>query len=482
MIYFKINNMKINNLFIPAVTLLTLNAGAQEKGTVLKPSHKPNIVFILADDLGYNELSCYGNKVIETPNIDALAKQGMLFHNHYCGSNISAPSRGSLLTGKHTGHAWIRDNKELKFEGNEPIPASDVTLAEVLKSAGYTTGAFGKWGLGYPGSEGSPNKQGFDEFYGYNCQRHAHDYFTTYLRHNDDSIPINENVVKPYSVYSADLIKDQALKFIESNQKSPFFLYFAPTLPHNPYNQHNDSILAYYEKKTGMPIGDAHSEDFSVPKYAALTSRLDTEVGEIVAKLKALKLLDNTLIIFVSDNGTALFPEQDAYLHTGGQLHGRKSEVYEGGIKSPFIAVWKGKIKPGSTSDHISAFWDFLPTFAEISNVNVPENIDGISLLPTLLGKNKKQKKHDYLYWERAQVQGIRKGDFKAVIKNEKDQVPTIEIYNLANDPYEKTDLALTNPVVKAEFLNLAKTARVESEIFPLIKKEKKDKQKKTEE
>jgi arylsulfatase A-like enzyme len=252
-------------------------------------------------------------------------------------------------------------------------------------------------------------------------------------------------------------------------------LYFAPTLPHNPYNQHNDSILAYYEKKTGMPIGDAHSEDFSVPKYAALTSRLDMEVGEIVAKLKTLNLLDNTLIIFVSDNGTALRPDQDSYLQTGGQLHGRKSEMYEGGIKSPFIAVWKGKIKRGTTSDHISAFWDFLPTFAEIANVKAPENIDGISVLPTLLGKNKKQKEHNYLYWERAQVQGIRKGNMKAVIKNEKDQEPTIEIYNLAKDPFEKTDLAASMPQLKDEFLNLAKTAHVESTIFPFFKTAKKN-------
>lgn len=466
--------MKINNLVLPAVSLLALNAGAAEK--------KPNIIFILADDMGYHEAGCFGGKVIETPNIDKLAQEGMRFTNAYCGSNISAPSRGSLMTGKHTGHAWIRDNKEMPFEGNQPLPASEVTVAKVLKGAGYVTGAFGKWGLGYPGSEGSPNKQGFDHFYGYNCQRHAHNYFTTYMRQNDDSVTLTGNIKAPYTVYSPVVIEEEALKFIDANKSNPFFMYFAPTLPHEPYHQPDDAVLAYYAKKTGFPVGEAHAEDFSVPKYASLTSRLDSEVGDIVAKLKALNLLDNTLIVFASDNGTALRPDEDAYLHTGGELHGRKSEAYEGGIKTPMIACWKGKIKAGSTSNLLSAFWDFLPTAAEIANVKNPDNIDGISILPTLLGKDKLQKQHEYLYWERNQSQAIHKGDMKAVIKNAKDQVPTIEIYNLAKDPSEKTNLAETMPELKAEFLNLAKTARVESKIFPLIKGEKKSKKKTIEE
>lgn len=466
--------MKINNLILPAVSLFALNATAAEK--------KPNIIFILADDMGYHEAGCFGGKVIETPNIDKLAQEGMRFTNAYCGSNISAPSRGSLMTGKHTGHAWIRDNKEKPFEGNEPIPASEVTVAEVLKSAGYVTGAFGKWGLGFPGSEGSPNKQGFDQFYGYNCQRHAHNYFTTYLRQNDDSVTLTGNIKAPFTDYSPVVIEKEALKFIDANKSKPFFMYFAPTLPHEPYHQPDDAVLAYYAKKTGFPVGEAHAEDFSVPKYASLTSRLDSEVGNIVAKLKALNLLDNTLIVFASDNGTALRPDEDTYLHTGGELHGRKSEAYEGGIKTPMIACWKGKIKAGSTSNHLSAFWDFLPTAAEIANVKNPDGIDGISMLPTLLGKDKLQKKHDYLYWERSQVQAIHKGDLKAVIKNEKDKEPSIEIFNLAKDPSEKTNLAETMPELKAEFLSLAKTARVESKIFPLIKPEKKPKKKKTEE
>lgn len=475
--------MKFNNLLLPAVSLLALNAGAKEKKPDSKPTNKPNIVFILADDMGYHEAGCFGGKVIETPNIDLLAKNGMMFMNYYCGSNLSAPSRGALMTGKHTGHGWVRDNKPLPFEGNEPIPASDVTVAEVLKSAGYATGAFGKWGLGYPGSEGAPTNQGFDEFYGYNCQRHAHDYFTTYMRHNDDSVTLNGNIVKPYSIYSPVVIEDEALKFIDKNKSKPFFLYFAPTLPHEPYHQPDDSVLAYYAKKTGFPKGDAHSLDFNVPKYASLTSRLDSEVGDIVAKLKALNLLDNTLIIFASDNGTALRPDEDRYLQTGGQLHGRKGEVYDGGIKSPFVAYWKGKIKPGTKSDHISAFWDFLPTCAEIVNVKNPENIDGISFLPTLLGKAKNQKEHDYLYWERNQCQAIRKGDMKADIFYDKvTKAQTVEIYNLAKDPFEKTDLAASLPQLKEEFLNIAKEAHVESKAFPFFKKTMKNKKQDTEE
>jgi arylsulfatase A-like enzyme len=468
--------MNTKNILAFAILLVAIGMQAQETKKSSKTNKKPNIVFILADDMGYNELGSYGGKIIETPNIDQLAKEGMKFSNHYSGSNICAPSRGTLMTGKHTGHAYIRDNRALPYEGNEPIPASEITVAEILKSAGYTTGVFGKWGLGYPASEGSPNNQGFDQFYGYNGQIHAHNYFTPYLRKND-LVELNANMEVPYSVYSADLIKDKALEFVEANKSKPFFLYFSPTLPHNPYHQPDDKTLEYYAKKTGFPIGDAHSEDFSVPKYAALSSRLDQQVGEIVAKLKELNLLDDTLIIFASDNGSALTKEQDSYLRTGGDLRGRKSEVYEGGIKSPLIAFWKGKIIPGSSSNHISAFWDFLPTCAEIVKVKAPDNIDGISYLPTLLGKTDKQIQHDYLYWERSQSQAIRKGDIKAnFVYDKASQKQNIEIYNLVQDPFEKNNLAETMPELKAEFVKIAQTARVESEIFPLVKKAKKAK------
>lgn len=462
--------MKISSLIL-VITVLTLtNCNTENNAKV----QKPNIIYILADDLGYNELGCYGQQIIETPNIDRLAKEGMLFLNHYAGSNICAPSRCALMTGKHTGHSWIRDNKPLPFEGNEPIPDSEITVAEVLKKAGYKTGAFGKWGLGYPGSEGSANNQGFDQFYGYNCQRHAHSYYTHYMRQNDDSVTLKGNLKAPYTDYTADVIHSKALQFIEDNKDKPFFLYYPSTLPHTPYHQPDDEILDYYAKKTGMPKGNATDMAFSVPKHAALTARLDEHVGEIMAKLKELNILDNTLVIFTSDNGTSLRPQQNQYLKTGGELHGRKSEVYEGGIKAPMIAFWKDKILPGTTSDHISAFWDVLPTFAELVNVENPANIDGISFLPTLLGKQDEQQEHEYLYWERNQTQAIRKGDMKAVISyNKNTHQQSVEIYNLFQDPFEKNNLADTLTEVTEEFIELAKTARINSELFPLIKKNK---------
>ncbi|MFC2080019.1 arylsulfatase [Bacteroidota bacterium] len=451
---------------IIAVLIMTNCASKDQHETTL-----PNIIYILADDMGYHELGCYGQEIIETPNIDRLAKEGMMFMNHYAGSNICAPSRCALMTGKHSGHGWIRDNKPLPFEGNEPILDSEITVAEVLKKAGYTTDAFGKWGLGYPGSEGSPNKQGFDQFYGYNCQRHAHSYFPTYMRENDDSVTLKGNLSEPYTDYTADIIHSKAIQFIEENKDGTFFLYYPTTLPHSPYHQPDDEVLDYYVNKTGKDKGSADEIDFTDPKYAAMTSRLDTYVGEVMTKLKELDLLDKTLVIFSSDNGTCLRPEQDKYLRTGGNLHGRKGTVYEGGVKAPMIAYWKGKIVPGSSTDHISAFWDVLPTFAELVNAETPTNIDGISFLPTLMGKSNVQKTHDYLYWERNQAQGIRKGEMKAVISYDKGiNQPSIEIYNLGQDPYEKNDLSESLPELRTEFLELAFSARVKSELFPLIK------------
>ena len=453
---------------IPFIAILALSNCKSEDNS---KEIKPNIIYILADDLGYHELGCYGQEVIETPNIDRLAREGMMFMNHYAGSNISAPSRCALLTGKHSGHGWIRNNKVLPFEGNEPIPENEITIAEILKKAGYSTGAFGKWGLGYPLSEGSPNKQGFDKFYGYNCQRHAHSYYTTYMRQNDDSVSLSGNLKKPFTDFSADIIHSRAIQFIEESKDKPFFLYYPSTLPHNPFHQPDDEILDYYVNKTGMLKGEATKKDFSVPKYASMTARLDEHVGEVVAKLKELKILDNTLIIFSSDNGTALRENQDVYLKTGGNLHGRKGEVYEGGIKAPMIAYWNGTILPGTSSDHISAFWDVLPTLAELVNEEYHENIDGISFLPTLLGKPGEQNAHEYLYWERNQSQAIRKGDMKAVISyDKKSGQQSVEIYNLAIDPFEENNLVETLPEIKEEFLVLAKSARIESELFPLIK------------
>ena len=457
--------MKYTSLFLPATTLLVFGATAQVNNV------KPNIIFLLADDMGYFEPGCYGGKVIETPNIDNLAKGGMTFSNAYCGSNISAPSRCALMTGKHSGHGWIRDNRDIGYEdGNVPLRAAEVTVAEVLKSAGYTTGAFGKWGLGAPYSEGSPMNQGFDKFYGYFGQIHAHDYFTTYLRDDEDSVVIAGNLSLPHLDYSATVIHNKALEFVDANKDKPFFLYYCTTLPHGPYDQPDGDLLNYYTTKTGQAKGTASTEDFTVPKYATMTARLDQQIGELIAKLKALNILDNTIIFFASDNGTSLQPAQDNYLKTGGSLHGRKGDCYEGGIKSPLIAYWNGKIAAGSKSNYITSTYDFLPTCAELVNVQNPEGIDGISILPTLLGTPQNQVQHDYLYFERDSYQGIRKGDMKAVILNTQDGKKGVEIYNLATDPNETTDLASTLPVLKEEFIQISINARIKSALFPLIK------------
>ncbi|MEI6554302.1 MAG: sulfatase-like hydrolase/transferase [Paludibacter sp.] len=459
--------MKFNKLLLPASSLLVLGANAEQK----VDNVKPNIIFLLADDMGYFEPVCYGGKVIETPNIDNLAKGGMTFTNAYCGSNISAPSRCALMTGKHTGHTWIRNNRDIGYEdGNVPLRAAEVTVAEVLKSAGYTTGAFGKWGLGAPYSEGSAMNQGFDKFYGYFGQIHAHDYFTYYLRDNEDSVVIAGNLTLPHQEYSATVIHNKALQFIDTNKDKPFFLYYCTTLPHGPYDQPDGDLLNYYTTKTGKPKGTASSIDFSVPKYAAMTARLDQQIGELIAKLNALNILNNTLIFFASDNGTALKPADDSYLNTGGSLHGRKGDCYEGGIKSPLIAYWNGKIAAGSKSNYITSTYDFLPTCAELVNVQNPEGIDGISILPTLLGTPQNQAQHDYLYFERDSYQGIRKGDMKAVILNTQDGKKAVEIYNLANDPNETINLATSLPTLKAEFIQISINARTKSELFPLIK------------
>lgn len=457
--------MKYTNLFLPATTLLAFGATAQVNNV------KPNIVFLLADDMGYFEPGCYGGKVIETPNIDNLAKGGMTFSNAYCGSNISAPSRCALMTGKHSGHGWIRDNRDIGYvDGNVPLRAAEVTVAEVLKSAGYTTGAFGKWGLGAPYSEGSPMNQGFDKFYGYFGQIHAHDYFTTYLRDDEDSVVIAGNMTLPHLDYSATVIHNKALEFVDANKDKPFFLYYCTTLPHGPFDQPDGDLLNYYTTKTGKAKGTASTEDFSVPKYATMTARLDMQIGELIAKLKALNILDNTLIVFASDNGTALKPADDSYLKTGGSLHGRKGDCYEGGIKSPLIAYWNGKIAAGSKSNYITSTYDFLPTCAELVNVQNPEGIDGISILPTLLGTPQNQVQHDYVYFERDSYQGIRKGDMKAVILNTQDGKKAVEIYNLATDPNEAKDLASTLPILKEEFIQISINARTKSALFPLIK------------
>lgn len=442
----------------------------------------PNIVYILADDLGYGDLSCYGQKKFSTPNIDRLASQGMLFRQHYTGCTVSAPSRSCLMTGLHTGHTPIRGNKEWKPEGQWPLPAASVTIAEMLKDAGYTTGAYGKWGLGYINTEGDPVSQGFDEFYGYNCQRLAHNYFPDHLWHNRERIELHENDSSRMGAYSPDLIHSEALKFIEANSNKPFFMFYPTTIPHaelvakEEYMQKFRGKLEPEKAYKGVDDGPEFrqgpygSQSESHAAFAAMVTRLDDYVGEIMQKLVELGIDNNTIVIFASDNGPHLEGGADPdYFDSNGPLRGYKRDNYEGGIRTAMIVRWPGKVRPGTVSDHISAFWDVLPTFADITGASAPEGIDGISFLPELLGK--KQSKHEYLYWEFHEQGGkmaIRSGDWKAVKLNAGNPAEsTIELYDLSSDTGETNDLAASKPELVKKLEQMMNDAHVPSDIFP---------------
>jgi arylsulfatase A-like enzyme len=430
-----------------------------------EPAGKPNIIFILADDLGYGDLGCYGQKQIQTPNIDRLAAEGMRFTDHYAGTTVCAPSRCSLMTGLHTGHTYVRGNREIQPMGQLPLPADTVTLPKLLKQAGYTTALIGKWGLGGPDSTGVPNKQGFDYFFGYLCQRHAHNYYPEFLFRNDQRVPLKNKVPngKPDGSgvatekveYSADLFEQEVIKFVEDNRRSPFFLYFAATLPH----ANNEG------GKKGMEVPDYGpyvDKDWPEPDKgrAAMITRLDRGVGRLVQKLKDLGLDENTLVFFTSDNG----PHSEGganpdFFHSSGSLRGIKRDLYEGGIRVP-------RIEAGTETDLVSAFWDFLPTLAEAAGAQSPTDSDGISLLPTLLGRPG-QKTHEFMYWEfheGGSLQAVRMGRWKAVRPVGKP----LELYDLQTDIGETHNVAGSHPDVVAKIEKYLTTARTESQFWPL--------------
>lgn len=444
---------------------------------------QPNIIYILADDLGYGDLSCYGQEKFKTPNIDKLASQGMLFSQHYSGSTVCAPSRSALLTGMHTGHTVVRGNKEIQPEGQYPISDDTYTLAEAMKKSGYVTGAFGKWGLGFPGSEGDPINQGFDEFYGYNCQRLGHHYYPDHLWSNKDSIVLEGNLGLLKEAYAPSLIHDKTLQFIEQNKSKPFFLYVASIIPHAELAAPEALIKKYRNKflpekvYKGVDDGSDYrkgpygSQNESHAAFAAMVDLLDQQVGEIMSKVEELGIAENTIIIFTSDNG----PHEEGgadpdYFDSNGLLKGKKRDLYEGGIRVPMIAKWQGKIEAGSKTDHISAFWDVFPTLSDVTGVEIPKNIDGISFLPELLGNNSEQKKHDYLYWEfheKGGRQAIRMGDWKAVKYNVlKTPNKPMELYNLANDLGEENNVTMQFPEVVKQIEALFQEARTPSDVF----------------
>jgi len=427
---------------------------------------RPNIVFILADDLGYGDVGCYGQKRIQTPNIDRLATEGLRFTDFYAGCTVCAPSRCVLMTGYHTGHAHIRGNAGRERPEIQVLRDSDVTVAEVLKKAGYATALCGKWGLGDEGTIGTPNKQGFDYFFGYFNQFHAHNYYPAYLIKNEARYPL-KNVVPgegPFGSgvatkqveYSADLITAEALKWVEQHKDGPFFLYYSPTLPH----ANNEG------GKNGMEVpdhGQYATTDWPPQQkaHAAMISRMDADVGRLMELIKKLGIDNNTLVFFSSDNGPHREGGNDPdFNDSNGPLQGIKRDLTEGGIRVPFIARWPGKIAPG-VSHFVGGFQDMMPTVAELANAGagVPKDIDGLSIVPTLVGESSKQKQHEYLYWtfyERGGGQAIRAGNWKAV---QQPRDSAVRLYNLSSDLGEEHDVGAQNSDVVAKLKGMMKAA-----------------------
>lgn len=441
----------------------------------------PNIIYMLADDLGYGELGAYGQDKIRTPHLDRLAEEGMRFTQHYSGSPVCAPSRGTLLTGFHTGHSQIRDNFEVGGYpdpdelGQMPLDSATFTIGTMLQDAGYVTAAIGKWGLGGRDSYGQPHFQGFDYFFGYLDQQLAHNFYPTHLWRNGERVDLDNPYFHPHqrfegddpedpaqyaqysgNEYSLDVMADDALEFLDRHQDEPFFLYLPFTIPHLALQVPDSSLTEYDGQFDEEPyLGDRsylpHHRPLSA--YAAMITRMDAHIGRILDRLDELGLADNTVVMFTSDNGTTYTGGVDAdYFESTAGLRGLKGSVYEGGIRVPLIARWPGHIAPGSVSDHVSAFWDMMPTFAELAGTQAPEGIDGVSFLPALLGEANQQP-HEALYWEYHGLwngaQAVRMGDWKAVrLGGHDDANAHIELYDLSTDPYEATDVAEQFPDV----------------------------------
>lgn len=480
-------------LIYSSLLLLLLGSCSEDKTA----ESLPNIIYILADDLGYGDLGVYGQEKFSTPNIDRLAKEGILFTQHYAGTTVCAPSRSVLMTGYHTGHTPVRGNRGVNG-GQFPLPAETVTVAKLLKQAGYATGAFGKWGLGYPGSTGDPLNQGFDEFFGYNSQTIAHNYYPRELNHNNEVVSLPENAGTNHGLYAPNLIHEKTLEFLDNNANQPFFLYIPSVIPHaelfapEEYMQRfmkTDSPestlqLSIFEPETPYKgvddpenprykVGGYGSQSHPRAAFAAMVTLLDDQVGEILAKLDELGIGGNTLIIFTSDNGPHREGGADPdFFNSNGPFQGYKRDLYEGGIRMPMLARWPDKIAAGSTSDHISAFWDVLPTLADVAELDIPDGLDGISFLPTLLGKE--QHPHKYLYWEfheQGGKQAIRKGDWKAIRLNVLRDSSEMLLFDVSEDAEERNNVAEKHPELVQEMLQLMEISRVEDPEWPFIEK-----------
>jgi arylsulfatase A-like enzyme len=459
-----IENMWVRLLCVSSLCVLCASVVRAEGP---EPGRKPNIVFILADDLGYGDLGCYGQEQIRTPRIDRMASEGMRFTQCYAGSTVCAPSRCSLMTGLHTGHCTIRGNAAV------PLQPQDRTVAEVLKESGYATALIGKWGLGGPQSTGAPNKKGFDCFYGYLDQTHAHNYYPDFLWRNGDKVPIPANVqsdkrgvAAKRAAYAPDLFLKEALDFVDQHKDGPFFLYYATTVPH----ANNERTKADGNGNEVPDLGAYADRDWpaSEKSKAAMISRLDADVGKLLAKLKELKIDENTIVFFTSDNGPHKEGGNDPrFFNSSGGLRGIKRDLYEGGIREPMIVRWPGHVPAGAVSDFPWAFWDFLPTCADLAGAAPPDRLDGISVKALLTG-TAEPAPHPYLYWEfheGGSKQAVRFGDWKAV--RLKPSGP-IELYDLRADVGEQHNVAAHHPDLVAKAAGMMKEARTESAIWPL--------------
>ena len=461
---------------------------------------RPNVIFILADDLGYRETGSFGQQLIKTPNLDRLANEGMKLTQHYCGNAVCAPSRCVLMTGKHPGHAYIRSNKSTPPEGQEPILDAEITLGELMQEEGYITGSFGKWGLGGPDSSGHPNRQGFHRFFGYLCQAHAHSYYPSYLRSDSGVVELDNNPAvdghtnfeksddrtDPRSYdqfkgtdYAPDHINAEVLKFIKGNKDKPFLCYYPTVIPHVALHVPDEELKPYLDLGwTDPPFtkqkGRGYTPHFT-PRaaYAAMITRMDHYIGNVLNLLDELELADNTLVVFSSDNGTThLDLEVDfTFFKSVGELRGLKGSLYEGGVRVPTIVRWPGKVKAGSESDFVSGFEDWMLTILEAvgSKVKAPENTDGISLMPTLTGQ--KQPEREFLYREFSGYGGqqtIRVGEWKTVRQNLGKGPVKTELYNIVSDIGETKDVAADHPDVVSKLEKMMAEQHVPSEMFPL--------------
>jgi len=461
---------------LASLFLLTSSTTANEQSL----PDKPNIIYyIMADDLGYGDLSCFGQTRFETPRIDQMAAEGMRFTRHYSGSTVCAPSRCSFMTGYHTGHTAVRGNSEVQPVGQAAMPPATVTVAHLLKQAGYATGMFGKWGLGFPGSTSSPMAMGFDTFYGYNCQRNAHNYYPTWLFDDTKKIQLDGKT------YAHDLAIERGLQFVRAHKNEPFFCCLTVTIPHASMHV-PESYAAHFRKKFHQfegvvvpyePYG-GKNVDNAAAAFAGMITKLDEDVGRVLDLLAELGIDEKTLVIFTSDNGPHMEGGHSPdFFDSNGPLCGYKRNLTEGGIRVPMIARMSGRVPADSTSDHPSAFWDFLPTACALAGVETPADLDGVSYLPTLLGNSPEQEKHAYLYWEFHEQGGKRalaQGDWKIIqrgVATSKPQSPML--FNLKEDLGEQTDLAATEPERVRRMMSLMDSAHTANSAFPFFPRER---------